>query len=43
MDTITFGECSENHVGMKQNGKISENGFNSDDLDRIVNYFNDKI
>lgn len=41
--TITFGECSENHVGMKQNGKISENGFNSDDLDRIVNYFNDKI
>ena len=37
--TITFGDCSENHVGMEQIGIISDNGYNSTDLDTISSSF----
>ena len=37
--TITFGDCSENHVGMEQIGIISDNGYNSKDLDTISSSF----
>lgn len=40
--TITFGDCSENHVGMEKIGNISEVGYTSDDLDTISNYFTGK-
>ena len=40
--TITFGDCSENHVGMKKNGTISEKGYKSEDLDIISKYFSEK-
>ena len=40
--TITFGDCSENHVGMEKIGNISEVGYNSNDLDNISTYFNGK-
>jgi hypothetical protein len=40
--TITFGDSSENHVGMVKNGTISDNGYNSNDLDKISNYFRKK-
>ena len=40
--TITFGDCSENHVGMEKIGNISEVGYNSNDLDTISTYFNGK-
>ena len=36
--TITFGDCSENHIGMKKNGSISEIGYTSNDLDMITNF-----
>ena len=41
--TITFGDCSENHVGMEQIGTISEIGYSSDDLDTISNHFSGKV
>jgi len=41
--TITFGDCSENHVGMEQIGTISEKGYTSEDLDMISNHFSDKV
>jgi hypothetical protein len=40
--TITFGDCSENHVGMEKIGDISDIGYTSKDLDKISNYFYDK-
>ena len=40
--TITFGDCSENHVGMEQIGNISEKGYTSEDLDIISNNFQGK-
>lgn len=40
--TLTFGDCSENHVGMKKRGKISPIGYTSDDLDSIVKYYSNK-
>ena len=40
--TITFGDCSENHVGMEQIGTISETGYSSMDLDVIANSFEGK-
>lgn len=40
--TITFGDCSENHVGMEKIGKISKTGYKNSDLDIISNYFSDK-
>ena len=40
--TITFGDCSENHVGMEKIGTMSENGYNSNNLDTISNYFSGK-
>ena len=40
--TITFGDCSENHVGMEKIGDISDIGYTSKDLDNISNYFSGK-
>ena len=40
--TITFGDCSENHVGMQKNGKLSDKGYNSEDLDKISKIFEEK-
>ena len=40
--TITFGDCSENHVGMEQIGKMASIGYSSDDLDMISKYFSGK-
>ena len=40
--TITFGDCSENHVGMEKIGIISEVWYTSDDLDTISTYFSGK-
>ena len=40
--TITFGDCSENHVGMEKIGDISDIGYTSEDLDNISNYFSGK-
>lgn len=40
--TITFGDCSENHVGMQKNGQISKNGYATKDLDTISSFFKDK-
>ena len=40
--TITFGDCSENHVGMEQIGNMSDIGYTSDDLDIITKYFSGK-
>ena len=37
--TITFGDCSENHVGMEQIGHISETGYSGKDLDIISSSF----
>jgi hypothetical protein len=41
--TITFGDCSENHVGMDKNGTISDSGYSSDDLDKVSKYFSKKV
>ena len=30
--TITFGDQSENHVGMQKIGKLAENGFTINEL-----------
>lgn len=40
--TITFGDCSENHVGMEKIGNISKFGYSSEDLDSIGNHFSGK-
>ena len=37
--TVTFGDCSENHVGMDKNGTISNLGYSGDDLDKVSKYF----
>lgn len=34
--TLTFCECSENHVGMSKNGIKSNNGYSSNDLDFVT-------
>ena len=39
--TLTFCECSENHVGMEKNGSLSEKGYSSLDLDNIVEKLGD--
>lgn len=36
--TITFCECSENHVGMEKNGKIAEEGFKKENLDQALKW-----
>ena len=40
--TLTFCECSENHVGMEKMGIKSNTGFNSNHLDCVQNYFSGK-
>tara|TARA_Y100000591_G_scaffold247537_1_gene218635 strand:- start:822 stop:1568 length:747 start_codon:yes stop_codon:yes gene_type:complete len=40
---ITFGDCSENHVGMEKMGNISAIGYSSKDLDKIANHFSGKV
>ena len=40
--TITFGDCSENNVGMEKIGTISDIGYTSKDLDIVSNYFSGK-
>lgn len=40
--TITFGDCSENHIGMEKIGTPSNNGYNSQDLDVIQSFFKGK-
>ena len=40
--TITFGDCSENHVGMEKIGNISAKGYSSKDLDNVSKYFSGK-
>ena len=34
--TLTFFECSENHVGMVKNGTLSKKGYSSLDLDNVI-------
>ena len=36
--TLTFCECSENHVGMEKNGTLASQGYSSKDLDKVINY-----
>ena len=36
--TLTFCECSENHVGMEKNGTLALQGYSSEDLDKVINY-----
>ena len=40
--TITFGDCSENHVGMEKNGYLALSGYDSADLDKIASNFQGK-
>jgi hypothetical protein len=40
--TITFGDCSENNVGMEKIGNMSENGYTSNELNIISSYFEEK-
>ena len=40
--TITFGDCSENHVGMEKNGYLAMSGYDSADLDKIASNFEGK-
>ena len=40
--TLTFGECSENHRGMQQIGKIGDKGFSIDELKKIKEKFEEK-
>ena len=40
--TLTFCDCSENHVGMEQNGSKSSRGYSSSDLDKACAFFKDK-
>eukprot|EP01083_Nonionella_stella_P215306 775003_1 len=37
--SITFGDVSENHVGMHKNGQMAEEGFNLDDLKKYQKKF----
>lgn len=30
--TLTFCECSENHVGMEQNGNIAATGYSPENI-----------
>lgn len=41
--TLTFCECSENHVGMEKNGKLSSVGYSADDLDSVIDKLNGKF
>lgn len=36
--TLTFCECSENHVGMEKNGKLASQGYCSETLDKVIQY-----
>ena len=40
--TITFGDCSENNVGMEKIGNMSENGYTSNELNIISSYLKKK-
>ena len=36
--TLTFCECSENHVGMEQNGNIAANGYSPENITQVIEY-----
>jgi hypothetical protein len=37
--TLTFGDVAESHVGMQKLGKMADNGFTLEDLQRASTYF----
>lgn len=40
--SLTFGDVAENHRGMQKIGKLSNNGFNLEDLEHIKAWFESK-
>lgn len=36
--TLTFCECSENHVGMEQNGNIAATGYSPENITQVIEY-----
>lgn len=38
-NTLTFGDCAENHIGMQQIGNKSSHGFTYHDLTKIQSHF----
>lgn len=40
--TLTFGEVSENHVGMQKIGNIASHGYSLEDLQKVQNWFQEK-
>jgi len=40
--TLTFGDVAENHVRMQQVGKMADDGFGLDDLQRAMSWFSER-
>lgn len=40
--TITWGECTESHVGMKISGDMADHGFDLDDLKNFAKFFEER-